>query len=145
VISPASLSISAVSRRTGIPVSTLRFYERELPGLFHIRKTAGGHRRYAEARGAFYYGAPADGWRPGLAEVRRVLALGNAEALGRGREGARGGAADALAVRDLGVGSGLNPPRRGRGRPRGEVAAAAHLKAFAASCGNFWPGPRRAE
>lgn len=46
---PATLSISQVSRRTGIPVSTLRFYERELAGLFHIRKTAGGHRRYAES------------------------------------------------------------------------------------------------
>lgn len=46
---PATLSISEVSRRTGIPVSTLRFYERELAGLFHIRKTAGGHRRYSES------------------------------------------------------------------------------------------------
>ena len=46
---PATLSISQVSRRTGIPVSTLRFYERELSGLFHIRKTSGGHRRYSEA------------------------------------------------------------------------------------------------
>ena len=46
---PATLSISAVSKRTGIPVSTLRFYERELSSLFHIRKTAGGHRRYGEA------------------------------------------------------------------------------------------------
>ena len=45
---PATLSISAVSRRTGIPNSTLRFYERELASLFHIRKTAGGHRRYGE-------------------------------------------------------------------------------------------------
>ncbi|MGE5412965.1 MAG: MerR family transcriptional regulator [Syntrophomonadaceae bacterium] len=47
-IEPATLSISEVSHRTGIPVSTLRFYERELSGLFHIRKTAGGHRRYSE-------------------------------------------------------------------------------------------------
>ncbi len=31
---------------TGIPASTLRFYEREMPGLFLIRKTRGGHRRY---------------------------------------------------------------------------------------------------
>ena len=46
---PATLSISDVSKRTGIPISSLRFYERELPALFHIRKTAGGHRRYAEA------------------------------------------------------------------------------------------------
>jgi len=40
------LSIGEVARRTGIPVTTLRFYERELPGLFPIRKTPGGHRRY---------------------------------------------------------------------------------------------------
>jgi DNA-binding transcriptional MerR regulator len=38
--------IAEVSRRTGIPASTLRFYEREMPGLFWIRKTPGGHRRY---------------------------------------------------------------------------------------------------
>ena len=43
---PPGLSIAAVSRQTGIPVTTLRFYERELPGLFQIRKTRGGHRRY---------------------------------------------------------------------------------------------------
>ncbi len=48
-VGPATLSISEVSRQTGIPISTLRFYERELSGLFHIRKTAGGHRRYSEA------------------------------------------------------------------------------------------------
>ena len=46
---PATLSISDVSKRTGIPVSTLRFYERELSSLFHIRKTSGGHRRYSDA------------------------------------------------------------------------------------------------
>jgi MerR family transcriptional regulator, heat shock protein HspR len=39
-------SISEVSRRTGIPTTTLRFYEKELPGLLPIRKTRGGHRRY---------------------------------------------------------------------------------------------------
>jgi MerR family transcriptional regulator, redox-sensitive transcriptional activator SoxR len=42
------LPVAEVSRRTGIPASTLRFYEREMPGLFLIRKTAGGHRRYEE-------------------------------------------------------------------------------------------------
>ena len=40
------LSIAEVSRRTGISPSTLRFWEREMPGLFLIRKTPGGHRRY---------------------------------------------------------------------------------------------------
>ena len=39
-------SIAEVSRRTGIPTTTLRFYEKELPGLLPIRKTRGGHRRY---------------------------------------------------------------------------------------------------
>ena len=42
------LTIAEVSVRTGIPVPTLRFYERELPSLFQIGKTEGGHRRYAE-------------------------------------------------------------------------------------------------
>ena len=58
---PTGLSISAVAARTGIPVSTLRFYERELPGLFHIRKTAGGHRRYGDGgRRALRHGPPPD-------------------------------------------------------------------------------------
>src|SRR5215471_14982156 len=45
---PAStgLTIADVSRQTGIPTTTLRFYEKELPGLLPIRKTRGGHRRY---------------------------------------------------------------------------------------------------
>jgi DNA-binding transcriptional MerR regulator len=42
----AGVSIGEVARRTGIPVTTLRFYEKELHGLFPIRKTPGGHRRY---------------------------------------------------------------------------------------------------
>lgn len=45
----ARLTISEVHRRTGIPVTTLRFYEKELPDFFHIEKTTGGHRRYTEA------------------------------------------------------------------------------------------------
>jgi DNA-binding transcriptional MerR regulator len=44
--STPGVSIGEVARRTGIPVTTLRFYERELPGLFPLRKTRGGHRRY---------------------------------------------------------------------------------------------------
>lgn len=46
---PRGVSIAEVSRRTGISPSTLRFYEREMPGLFLIRKTRGGHRRYDDA------------------------------------------------------------------------------------------------
>lgn len=45
----ARLTISDVHRKTGIPVTTLRFYEKELPDFFHVEKTAGGHRRYTEA------------------------------------------------------------------------------------------------
>ncbi len=40
------LTIAEVSRQTGIPVTTLRFYEKELAGLLPLRKTRGGHRRY---------------------------------------------------------------------------------------------------
>ena len=81
---PAALSISAVSRRTGIPVSTLRFYERELSGLFHIRKTSGGHRRYSdedvERFSTVRRLTETEGL--GLSEVRRaVLSRGQSEAL----------------------------------------------------------------
>ena len=81
---PAALSISAVSRRTGIPVSTLRFYERELSGLFHIRKTPGGHRRYSDADVDRFSTVrrltETEGL--GLSEVRRaVLSRGQSEAL----------------------------------------------------------------
>lgn len=40
------MTIAEVSRQTGIPTTTLRFYEKELPGLLQIFKTRGGHRRY---------------------------------------------------------------------------------------------------
>jgi len=44
----AILTISEVHKRTGIPVTTLRFYEKELPDFFTVQKTNGGHRRYTE-------------------------------------------------------------------------------------------------
>jgi DNA-binding transcriptional MerR regulator len=44
----ATLTISEVHKRTGIPVTTLRFYEKELPDFFTVQKTNGGHRRYTE-------------------------------------------------------------------------------------------------
>lgn len=81
---PATLSISAVSKRTGIPVSTLRFYERELASLFHIRKTAGGHRRYGEDDVDRFVTVRrlTEKEGLGLAEVRRaVLSRGENEAL----------------------------------------------------------------
>ncbi len=81
---PPTLTISDVARKTGIPVSTLRFYERELSGLFHIRKTAGGHRRYGEADVERFATVrrltETEGL--GLGEVRRaVLSRGESEAL----------------------------------------------------------------
>ncbi|HEY6064508.1 MAG TPA: MerR family transcriptional regulator [Thermoanaerobaculia bacterium] len=70
------LSIAEVSRRTGISPSTLRFYEREMPGLFLIRKTPGGHRRYGpedvERFSAIRRLTETDAVP--LAQVRRVLA-----------------------------------------------------------------------
>ena len=39
------LTIGAVSERTGVATSALRFYEAE--GLIHATRTAGGQRRYA--------------------------------------------------------------------------------------------------
>jgi MerR family transcriptional regulator/heat shock protein HspR len=102
---PPTLSISAVSRQTGIPISTLRFYERELPGLFHIRKTAGGHRRYAEADVARFVTVRrlTESEGLGLADVRRVLtSRGDADVLREEVERIREtGAAGSLALRDL--------------------------------------------
>ena len=68
------LKISEVSRRTGIPITTLRFYERELPSLLPIQKTPGGHRRYGEEdveRFAAVRRLTRQGVR--LARVRRVM------------------------------------------------------------------------
>jgi DNA-binding transcriptional MerR regulator len=79
----SGLSIGEVSRRTGIPVTTLRFYERELPGLFPIRKTAGGHRRY-DARDVSRFSSVRSLTGEGLAlsELRRILmSRGDHEAL----------------------------------------------------------------
>jgi DNA-binding transcriptional MerR regulator len=72
---PAALRISAVARRTGIPITTLRFYERELPSLFQIRKTAGGHRRYGEIEVSRFVTVRRLTEEQGLrlAEVRRAL------------------------------------------------------------------------
>ncbi len=80
----SGISIAAVSRQTGIPVTTLRFYERELPGLFHIRKTRGGHRRYrveeVERFVAVRRLTETQGLK--LSEVRRVMtSRGDHEAL----------------------------------------------------------------
>ena len=77
------ISIGEVARRTRIPTTTLRFYERELPGLFPIRKTAGGHRRY-DARDVSRFATVRTLTGEGLplAELRRILmSRGEHEAL----------------------------------------------------------------
>ncbi len=78
------LSIARVSQRTGIPITTLRFYERELPGLFQIRKTRGGHRRYGQADIARFVAVRRLTETQGvkLSEVRRAIdSRGNQEPL----------------------------------------------------------------
>jgi DNA-binding transcriptional MerR regulator len=42
------LSIGEVSKRTELPVSTIRFYEREFDTYLQVQKTRGGHRRFRE-------------------------------------------------------------------------------------------------
>lgn len=67
------LSIGAVSERTGMTRSALRFYENE--GLIHAERTAGGQRRYARAtlrRVSFIRVAQQLGLR--LDEIRDALA-----------------------------------------------------------------------
>lgn len=70
----SGLAIAEVARRTGIPITTLRFYEKELPGLFPIRKTRGGHRRY-DGRDVSRFEAVRKLTREGvrLSDVRRVM------------------------------------------------------------------------
>jgi DNA-binding transcriptional MerR regulator len=78
-----AVRIAEVARRTGIPITTLRFYEKELPGLFPVRKTRGGHRRYEE-RDVQRFAAVRRLTREGvrLADVRRVMmSRGESDAL----------------------------------------------------------------
>jgi DNA-binding transcriptional MerR regulator len=81
---PSGLSIAEVSRQTGIPVTTLRFYERELPGLLPLSKTRGGHRRYRAEDVARLAAVRrlTEEKRMRLADVRRIMtSRGDAEAL----------------------------------------------------------------
>lgn len=41
-----SFAIGAVSQETGLPVSTIRFYEKEFGSYLQLVKTPGGHRRF---------------------------------------------------------------------------------------------------
>jgi DNA-binding transcriptional MerR regulator len=122
---PALLSISAVSRRTGIPVTTLRFYERELSSLCHIRKTAGGHRRYGEDDVDRFVTVrrltEAEGL--GLAEVRRAV-------LSRGENEALRGEIDRLLEAQASAASAMEALVKRVGELEGRVAVleAGHLK-----------------
>lgn len=62
---PAPLSIGAVSRATGVPVETLRTWERRY-GFPEPLRRASGHRRYEE------------GVVPRIKRIRRALSLGHA-------------------------------------------------------------------
>jgi DNA-binding transcriptional MerR regulator len=46
---PDELTISDIESRSGLPLSTIRYYEKEFAGFIKPRKTLGGHRRYAES------------------------------------------------------------------------------------------------
>jgi DNA-binding transcriptional MerR regulator len=41
-----TIAIGAVSEETGLPVSTIRFYEKEFGSYLQLVKTPGGHRRF---------------------------------------------------------------------------------------------------
>lgn len=41
-----TFSIGQVSKETGLPASTIRFYEKEFGGYLRLTKTPGGHRRF---------------------------------------------------------------------------------------------------
>ena len=41
-----TLSIGAVSKESGLPASTVRYYCREFEGYLRVQKTGGGHRRF---------------------------------------------------------------------------------------------------
>jgi len=81
---PSGLTIAEVSRQTGIPVTTLRFYEKELPGLLPLSKTRGGHRRYRAQDVARLAAVRqlTEEKRMRLSDVRRIMtSRGDAEAL----------------------------------------------------------------
>jgi DNA-binding transcriptional MerR regulator len=42
----STIAIGAVSEETGLPVSTIRFYEKEFGSYLQLVKTPGGHRRF---------------------------------------------------------------------------------------------------
>ncbi|TSB26789.1 redox-sensitive transcriptional activator SoxR [Streptomyces sp. NBC_01525] len=68
------LTVGEVSDRSGVPASTLRYYDRE--GLIHSRRTSGNQRRYARdtlRRVAFIRASQRVGIP--LADIREALCL----------------------------------------------------------------------
>jgi len=68
------LTVGELARRSGVPTSTVRFYERQ--GLIHSRRTSGNQRRYARdtlRRIAFVRASQRLGIR--LADIREALSL----------------------------------------------------------------------
>ncbi|MGA9753251.1 MAG: MerR family transcriptional regulator [Acidobacteriota bacterium] len=47
-VEPKTYSIGYVAETTGLPVSTIRFYEREFKHYLEVPKTPGGHRRFRQ-------------------------------------------------------------------------------------------------
>ena len=47
-VEPKTYSIGYVAEATGLPVSTIRFYEREFKHYLEVPKTPGGHRRFRQ-------------------------------------------------------------------------------------------------
>ena len=110
----AGLRIGAVSRRTGVAVTTLRAWETRY-GLLEPRRTEGGHRLYGEAdvdRVLAVLRLTAQGWAVSAAaqavttgrEPERLRLVGTTVAApsapGGGADRARGDLADAIAAYD---------------------------------------------
>ena len=102
---PASLNISALTQRTGVPPDTIRKWEQRY-GVLHPERTPGGQRRYNErdvARVQWLKERLDEGYRIGEA----AALLGDSETVARTTEELRDGivaataASDAVALRSL--------------------------------------------
>jgi DNA-binding transcriptional MerR regulator len=83
-------TIGEVGRTLDIPVTTLRFYEKEFPSLLKPRRTAGGHRRYTQAHvEAFRFIKETSGRIP-LREIKAQTPDPASDALEKTVEGLRG-------------------------------------------------------
>ena len=102
---PATLNISALTQRTGVPSDTIRKWEQRY-GVLHPERTPGGQRRYSErdvARVQWLKERLHEGYRIGEA----AALLGDSETVARTAEELRDGivaataASDAAALRQL--------------------------------------------